>query len=208
MVLLSVRRSITLIAAACLLAGALVAAQAAARSSVIRVIVKIGDTSITVSRKTVPAGTVSFTVENVGKRSHTFSVGGKTTPVLKPKKSATLVVHFTTAKKYTFRVTLYRGRSGTISVTKPAATSGSSAELTAGKTVFKANCGTCHTLKQAGTTGTVGPNLDTLKPALSTIVSQVENGGRFMPAFGASAGGSLSSTQVKDVSAFVYAAEH
>ena len=29
-----------------------------------------------------------------------------------------------------------------------------------GKTVFKANCGGCHTLANAGTSGTVGPDLD------------------------------------------------
>jgi mono/diheme cytochrome c family protein len=29
-----------------------------------------------------------------------------------------------------------------------------------GKTLFKANCGSCHTLANAGTTGTIGPDLD------------------------------------------------
>jgi mono/diheme cytochrome c family protein len=29
-----------------------------------------------------------------------------------------------------------------------------------GKALFKAKCGSCHTLSDAGTTGTVGPNLD------------------------------------------------
>jgi plastocyanin len=32
--------------------------------------------------------------------------------------------------------------------------------LVAGKTNFVAKCGACHTLKRAGTTGVVGPNLD------------------------------------------------
>ena len=32
--------------------------------------------------------------------------------------------------------------------------------LVAGKTNFVAKCGSCHTLKRAGTTGVVGPNLD------------------------------------------------
>src|SRR5581483_8462900 len=36
----------------------------------------------------------------------------------------------------------------------------------AGKAVFEsAGCKGCHTLKAAGATGTVGPNLDQLKPA-------------------------------------------
>jgi mono/diheme cytochrome c family protein len=29
-----------------------------------------------------------------------------------------------------------------------------------GKTLFKTNCGSCHTLADAGTQGTIGPNLD------------------------------------------------
>lgn len=38
-----------------------------------------------------------------------------------------------------------------------------------GKTIFttEANCASCHTLKDAGATGTVGPNLDEVVPALS-----------------------------------------
>ena len=37
---------------------------------------------------------------------------------------------------------------------------------TDGKKIFSANCASCHTLKAAGATGTIGPNLDQLKPAL------------------------------------------
>ena len=43
----------------------------------------------------------------------------------------------------------------------PAPSSGSGAQLTAGKKVFADNgCGACHTLKDAGAAGTVGPDLD------------------------------------------------
>jgi mono/diheme cytochrome c family protein len=35
-----------------------------------------------------------------------------------------------------------------------------SADTARGRVLFKTNCGTCHTLAQAGTTGTQGPNLD------------------------------------------------
>ena len=53
-----------------------------------------------------------------------------------------------------------------------------------GKAVYaKAGCGGCHTLKDAGSTGNVGPNLDQLKPAEATVAHQVENGGGVMPAF-------------------------
>jgi mono/diheme cytochrome c family protein len=34
------------------------------------------------------------------------------------------------------------------------------ANRSAGKELFVANCGSCHTLAEAGTAGTVGPNLD------------------------------------------------
>ena len=62
--------------------------------------------------------------------------------------------------------------------------SGSKITATAGKDIFQqAGCGSCHTLKDAGATGTVGPNLDQLKPPYARIVKQVTNGGAIMPAF-------------------------
>jgi mono/diheme cytochrome c family protein len=35
-----------------------------------------------------------------------------------------------------------------------------SADLSTGKQLFQQKCGYCHTLAEAGTTGTIGPNLD------------------------------------------------
>ena len=35
-----------------------------------------------------------------------------------------------------------------------------SADLTRGKQLFQEKCGSCHTLADAGTVGTIGPNLD------------------------------------------------
>ena len=43
-----------------------------------------------------------------------------------------------------------------------------------GKTIFTTNCGSCHTLKAAGTSGEVGPNLDELKPDEATVEKQVD----------------------------------
>ena len=54
---------------------------------------------------------------------------------------------------------------------------------TSGKDIFAANCGSCHTLADAGTNGTVGPNLDQLKPSENVAENQVINGGGGMPAF-------------------------
>ena len=41
----------------------------------------------------------------------------------------------------------------------------------------RAGCGGCHTLKAAGSTGNVGPNLDQLKPGAAIVTHQVEVGG-------------------------------
>jgi mono/diheme cytochrome c family protein len=47
-----------------------------------------------------------------------------------------------------------------------------------GKEIFTGvgSCGSCHTLSSAGTTGTVGPNLNTLKAACATPASQKVRG--------------------------------
>jgi mono/diheme cytochrome c family protein len=71
--------------------------------------------------------------------------------------------------------------------------------VAAGKTVFLANCTSCHTLADAGSSGSVGPNLDQLKPTVSTVVHQVTNGGGPMPSFG----GRLSKIQIDSVAAYV-----
>jgi len=74
-----------------------------------------------------------------------------------------------------------------------------------GKKLFiSSGCGGCHTLKAARAKGTVGPNLDSLKPAYAIVVKQVTNGGGVMPSFK----GKLSAAQIKDVAAFVYNSTH
>ncbi len=86
--------------------------------------------------------------------------------------------------------------------TTPTTTSsgGGASQSALGKQVFaSAGCGGCHTLKDAGSTGNVGPNLDQLKPSKSRVVHQVEVGGGPMPAFK----GQLSDAQIKAVAAYV-----
>ena len=71
---------------------------------------------------------------------------------------------------------------------------------TAGKTIFKTGpCAGCHTLADAGTTGTVGPNLTNLKVPLSLAVDRLLHGKNAMPPFK----GSLSDKQIADVAAYV-----
>ena len=54
---------------------------------------------------------------------------------------------------------------------------------TDGKSIFTANCSSCHTLADAGTTGNVGPNLDEAKPPKALVVQRVTNGQGQMPSF-------------------------
>jgi len=68
-----------------------------------------------------------------------------------------------------------------------------------GKQIFTANCGGCHMLKDAGTNGQVGPNLDQAKPSKAKVETQVRNGGGAMPAFK----GQLSEAQIAAVAEYV-----
>jgi cbb3-type cytochrome c oxidase subunit III len=70
---------------------------------------------------------------------------------------------------------------------------------TSGAAIFKTNCASCHTLAAAGATGTVGPDLDQLKPAMALVVHQVTNGGAIMPAFK----GKLTPAQIQAVAKYV-----
>jgi cytochrome c553 len=71
----------------------------------------------------------------------------------------------------------------------------------AGKAVFtgSAGCTGCHTLADAGSTGTIGPNLDDAKPSEALVVDRVTNGQGAMPSFK----DSLSAQQITDVAAYV-----
>jgi cbb3-type cytochrome c oxidase subunit III len=68
-----------------------------------------------------------------------------------------------------------------------------------GKTIFQAECASCHTLAAAAAHGTIGPNLDQLKPSETIAQHQVEVGGGVMPAFK----GKLTDAQITAVAKFV-----
>ena len=67
-----------------------------------------------------------------------------------------------------------------------------------------AGCASCHTLKAAGATGQIGPNLDQTADGQSLIVSNVTNGINIMPAYGSK----YSSTDINNVAAYVYSSTH
>ena len=91
------------------------------------------------------------------------------------------------------------GTETTGTETTPAAVEG---DPVAGKAVFtgSSGCINCHTLGDAGATGTVGPNLDQAKPSADLVVDRVTNGSPAgMPSFK----GSLTDQQIADVAAYI-----
>ena len=97
----------------------------------------------------------------------------------------------------------------TPSQTQPAATTttrttttaaAEAGDATAGKAVFEsAGCASCHTLSDAGATGSVGPNLDDLKPPYALVIDRVTHGKGVMPSFGSQ----LSKTEIENVAKYV-----
>lgn len=78
-------------------------------------------------------------------------------------------------------------------------------DAAAGADVYaSAGCGSCHVLADAGSAGTIGPNLDEAQPDLALIVDRVTNGMGVMPAFG----DQLSEQQIQDVAAYVFESTH
>jgi mono/diheme cytochrome c family protein len=70
----------------------------------------------------------------------------------------------------------------------------------AGRQVYtQAGCGACHVLEAAGSSGTIGPNLDESQPSVELAVDRVTNGSGAMPPFE----GQLTEQQIADVAAFV-----
>jgi len=69
-----------------------------------------------------------------------------------------------------------------------------------GKAIFlKAGCIGCHTLADAKSTGTVGPNLDQAKPSYRRATARVTLGKGAMPSFK----GQLTTQQIADVASYV-----
>lgn len=69
-----------------------------------------------------------------------------------------------------------------------------------GKAIFSsAGCAACHTLKDAGASGAVGPNLDEAKPSKELVTTRVTNGMGAMPPFK----GQLKDDQIAAVADYV-----
>jgi predicted ferric reductase/mono/diheme cytochrome c family protein len=72
--------------------------------------------------------------------------------------------------------------------------------VSAGKSVFSsAGCGDCHALEAAGSSGSVGPDLDESKPDAARVHDLVTDGAGAMPSYK----DQLTDRQIRDVAAFV-----
>lgn len=102
------------------------------------------------------------------------------------------------------------GTGSTATTTTTAGSTGPAAETlvgdpTAGAAVWsQAGCGTCHTLRAAGATGGVGPNLDNAKPGQQIVIQFVTNGTGVMPSFSTQ----LTVQQIQNLAAYVYRSTH
>lgn len=78
------------------------------------------------------------------------------------------------------------------------------AQLAEGKALFQKDakpmaCAVCHTMKDAGTTGSLGPDLDELQPSQDQILAVLRDGSGPMPSFA----DTLSESQREAVAAYV-----
>jgi sulfite dehydrogenase len=84
-----------------------------------------------------------------------------------------------------------------------AAAPGDAAETALAKALFTKGavppCALCHTLKDAGTSGAVGPVLDELQPDAARVVAALKNGIGAMPSYKAT----LSEAQIQALARYV-----
>jgi mono/diheme cytochrome c family protein len=87
----------------------------------------------------------------------------------------------------------------------------------AGKSLFVSTCGVCHTLKPAGTVGTIGPNLGEVTLTEQTIIKAITYGGWTVMTKAAASKYTtrmvaykavLTSAQIDNIAAFVYTTTH
>lgn len=90
-----------------------------------------------------------------------------------------------------------------LSLAAAAVSSAEEGRLVLGRQVFteqaQPSCSLCHSLREAGASGVVGPDLDQLKPSAERVANAVRGGVGVMPSFAAS----LSDEQIEAVAAYV-----
>ncbi len=140
--------------------GAVGSGSSHAASKVSKVTVSASEFKFVFSKKSVPVGTVVFTVVNKGKISHDFKIGGKQTPVLNPGQSAKLTVKFAKKGRYAYLCTIQghaaAGMKGLFAVattpvvTQPGTTTAPTTTTTAPPPPPTGTIGTAATTVQVG----------------------------------------------------------
>src|SRR5262249_8444612 len=107
----------------------------------------------------------------------------------------------TTETQTTSESTTTETTTGTTTTTETGGATPPQGDPVAGKAIFTGACGCtgCHPLADAGSTGTVGPNLDDAKPSFDLAYDRVTNGQGGMPSFKTT----LTDQQRADVAAYV-----
>jgi mono/diheme cytochrome c family protein len=177
----------------------------------------------------------SFEICTSARGGNANACSGRKTPVLAPGRSATLTLrlakgryeylctvagHAAGGMKGILGVGVAPGAAPTAAVVPaplptttvavtpapPPAQTAVVGDPTAGAALFQqAGCASCHTLKAANATGTVGPNLDQVAPDETTVVTNVTFGNAMgMPAFSPQ----FSAAQIQDIAAYVYTSTH
>jgi mono/diheme cytochrome c family protein len=107
--------------------------------------------------------------------------------------------------------------SGTLTVITAASAPTPVENVAAGKALFIADCSQCHTLAAARAHGNLGPNLNDISLTEAVLINAISNGGTTVMSASAAADyattmtafrGTLSTAQIADIAAFVYAATH
>ena len=130
------------------------------------------------------------------------------------------VGHYTSLGKPPKTVTETVGSTSTPATTTSMTTTSSGGDAAAGKDVFNTNCASCHTFAAAGSSGTIGPDLDDqlvsdaaadnnmaladfIRESITNPDAYIADGFSSPSGMPGSFGSSLTKTQIDDLVAFI-----
>jgi mono/diheme cytochrome c family protein len=204
---------------------------ASASSGKVVVTTAAGSATSTATLVVTPAPTISGFSPSSLKPLATLTINGKNFTSVKSVKINGKVASFKIASATKISATVpAAATSGKVIVTTAAGSATSGATLTigvagptlvgdatAGKALFVTSCSACHTLKAAGSEGTLGPNLNGTSLTEALLIEAITKGGASVMSPSAvgeysttmvAYGGVLSSADIDDLAAFVYNSTH
>jgi plastocyanin len=172
-------------------------------------LVTSGMFGLTPGALSAPAGPVTITLANASPLEHNIALRGPGGIIAQGPTVGGGGTSGVTADLapgvYTFLCTVAgheaAGMTGALTVGAGPAPPPPPAPVT-GQGLFRANCGGCHRLRDAGTTGTVGPDLDDRRPDRDRVRRQMIRGEAPMPSFA----GTLTDAEIDTVAGYVAAA--